>query len=159
MQHSKIIDIYQSIRCHMEQTVSFAATVERTSRLTVAKIIYSRRFHQGKDRLLGLSGGSNKGQMIGRVLFPEIQQHVVQTLLWWPSIATKFVFPVFHSRHCMFRIISTLKLLRLRQHEMNMKMEAICFSETYDFHLTTRHCIPEDGSLHGHLCENLMPAT
>jgi hypothetical protein len=28
---------------------------------------------------------------------------VTKTLLWWPSIATKFLFPLFHSCHYMFQ--------------------------------------------------------
>jgi hypothetical protein len=37
-----------------------------------------------------------------------------------------------------------------------LKMEEICSSETsVDFQRTTRRYIPEDGTLHNHLCENL----
>jgi hypothetical protein len=38
-----------------------------------------------------------------------------------------------------------------------LKMEAICSSETSaDTQRTTRHHIPEDNTLHNHLCENLQ---
>jgi hypothetical protein len=37
-----------------------------------------------------------------------------------------------------------------------LKIEAICSFETsLDFHRTTRHCIPEDRTLHSHRCDNL----
>jgi hypothetical protein len=37
----------------------------------------------------------------------------------------------------------------------NLKMEAICFSETsVDSQRTTWRYIPEDGTLHNHCCEN-----
>jgi hypothetical protein len=45
-------------------------------------------------------------------------------------------------------------------HFSTLKMEAICFSETFvDTQRTTRRYVLEDGTLHNHRCENLKSYT
>jgi hypothetical protein len=47
-------------------------------------------------------------------------------------------------------------LVSCSAYSSTLKMEAICTSDTsVDFQRTTRHCIPEDSTVHNHRCENL----